>query len=179
MSTLPLGMIIESLVAGLLLVTISYCWILNRRLQRLRADEETLRATISELITATEIAERAILGLKATATDVDKTLGGRLSEAEAMSRLLAEQLGQGEQVLARISQIAEAARSAQATEAAARHVEPALRHAEVRASQASVAEPQRQAAVAAPVTARDIRAAAVEATARLERFRKRAGEAAA
>ena len=57
MTSLPLGMLIEALVAVLLLVTIGYCWILNRRLQRLRADEETLRATISELITATEIAE--------------------------------------------------------------------------------------------------------------------------
>ena len=64
MSTLPIGMIIEGLVAVLLLITIGYCWMLNRRLQRLRADEEVLRATISELMTATEIAERAILGLK-------------------------------------------------------------------------------------------------------------------
>jgi hypothetical protein len=34
MSTLPIGMIIEGLVAVLLLVTIAYCWILNSRLQR-------------------------------------------------------------------------------------------------------------------------------------------------
>ncbi|MEP3301507.1 MAG: chemotaxis protein, partial [Roseibium sp.] len=40
MSPLPVGMIIEGLVAVLLLVTIGYCFTLNRRLQRLRADEE-------------------------------------------------------------------------------------------------------------------------------------------
>ena len=50
---------IESLVAILLLVTIGYCVILNARLKRLKADEQALKATISELITATEIAERA------------------------------------------------------------------------------------------------------------------------
>ena len=60
MSTLPIGMIIEGLVAVLLLITIGYCWMLNRRLQRLRADEEVLRATISELMTATEIADTTI-----------------------------------------------------------------------------------------------------------------------
>ena len=54
------GLMIESLVAILLLLTIAYCVTLNKRLKRLRADEMALKATISELITATEIAERAI-----------------------------------------------------------------------------------------------------------------------
>ena len=112
MSTLPIGMIIEGLVAVLLLITIAYCWMLNRRLQRLRADEEVLRATISELMTATEIAERAILGLKTTAAEADKVLGTRLKQAETMSGNLAEQVGEGERIFTRISQIAEAARAA-------------------------------------------------------------------
>ncbi|SUB01711.1 Uncharacterised protein [Pannonibacter phragmitetus] len=229
MTSLPLGMLIEALVAVLLLVTIGYCWILNRRLQRLRADEETLRATISELITATEIAERAILGLKATANDADKTLGTRLTQAEHLSKLLAGQLGEGEAVLTRISQIAEAARTAHTAEDARRAAEEEARQraqaqaqaeAEARrlaaaqqaaapsyqqaqqgyvapqpaprpAAPSSYAAPYRQPAqayapaaqpapAAAPsVSARDIRAAAAEATARLERFRKKSGEAAA
>ena len=58
------GLMIESLVAILLLLTILYCVRLNRQLQRLKADEQSLKATIAELITATEIAERAIAGLK-------------------------------------------------------------------------------------------------------------------
>ncbi|WP_186391996.1 MULTISPECIES: DUF6468 domain-containing protein [unclassified Pannonibacter] len=229
MTSLPLGMLIEALVAVLLLVTIGYCWILNRRLQRLRADEETLRATISELITATEIAERAILGLKATANDADKTLGTRLTQAEHLSKLLAGQLGEGEAVLTRISQIAEAARTAHTAEDARRAAEEEARqraqaqaHAQAQAeadarrlaaAQQAAAPAYQQApqgyvapqpaprpappaapyagayrpsasAPAAPapspsVSARDIRAAAAEATARLERFRKKSGEAAA
>ena len=55
-----LGLTIETLVAILMMVTISYCMLLNSRLKRLRADEHSLKATIGELITATEIAERAI-----------------------------------------------------------------------------------------------------------------------
>ena len=64
------GLMIESLVALLLLLTIGYCVILNSRLKRLKADEHALKATISELITATEIAGRAVAGLKATAAGV-------------------------------------------------------------------------------------------------------------
>ena len=59
------GFLIESLVSILLLLTILYCVRLNKQLRLLKADEQSLRATISELITATEIAERAIAGLKA------------------------------------------------------------------------------------------------------------------
>ena len=57
------GFMIEALVAVLLVVTIGYCMLLNKRLLRLKADEQSLKATIGELITATEIAERAIGGL--------------------------------------------------------------------------------------------------------------------
>lgn len=105
---LPLA--IESLVALLLLVTIAYCALLNRRLQRLKADEQSLKATISELITATEIAERAIGGLKLTVRDCDKTLGERLRTAERFAADIERQLAAGEQVLSRLAQIAAAAR---------------------------------------------------------------------
>ena len=111
MSTLPLGLMIETLVAVLLMVTIGYCVILNSRLKRLRADEESLRATISELITASEIAERAILGLKATAGEADRTLGQRLVEAEQLSHDLNAQIEKGSNVLDRITQITAAAAS--------------------------------------------------------------------
>ena len=58
-----LGIAIESLVAVLLMLTIGYCILLNKRLTRLKADEHSLKAVIGELITATEIAEPAIGGL--------------------------------------------------------------------------------------------------------------------
>jgi len=79
------GLMIESLVAVLLLVTIGYCVVLNGRLKRLKADEQALKATISELITATEIAGRAVAGLKTTAQEADRTLGERLRAAERLS----------------------------------------------------------------------------------------------
>ena len=110
--TLSLGIVVEALVSVLLLLTIGYCIVLERRLRRFRADEEDLRATIAELVTATEIAERAIVGLKATASECDASLTHRLRQAEKFTEDLGEQIEEGSKVLARIARITAAARQA-------------------------------------------------------------------
>jgi hypothetical protein len=107
-----LGVAIESLVAILLMLTIGYCMLLNKRLKRLKADEQTLKATIGEHITATEIAARAIGGLKHTVRDVNENLGSQLASAAEMSELLKKQLGECDNVVRRLSKIAVAARPA-------------------------------------------------------------------
>jgi hypothetical protein len=92
------GLVIESLVAVLLLVTIAYCMLLNRRLKRLKADEQSMRAMIAELITAT---------------------------GTTLSAKLAKQVTAGESILNRLTQIALAARPAGAdVQAAADVAEP-------------------------------------------------------
>jgi hypothetical protein len=101
-------MIIETTVAILLALTICYCVMLNRRLKLLKADEQSLRATISELVTATEIAERAIGGLKLTVAECERGLGARLASAERYSADLDRGIVAGKDVLDRISQIAAA-----------------------------------------------------------------------
>jgi ABC-type transporter Mla subunit MlaD len=106
------GIAIESLVAILLLLTIGYCMLLNSRLKRLKADEHSLKATIAELITATEIAERAIGGLKHTVRDVNENLGNQLTSAAQMSQQLKKQLAEGDNIFRRLSRIATAARPA-------------------------------------------------------------------
>lgn len=105
-----LGIAIESLVAALLMLTIGYCMLLNKRLKRLKADESSLKATIAELITATEVAERAIGGLRHTVRDVNENLGTQLTAATQMSLHLKKQLAEGDNVIRRISKIALAAR---------------------------------------------------------------------
>src|ERR1700709_2969517 len=106
------GIAIESLVAILLMLTIGYCMLLNTRLKRLKADEHSLKATIGELITATEIAERAIGGLKHTVRDVNENLGNQLTSAAQMSDQLKRQLAEGDNVIRRLSRIAIPARPA-------------------------------------------------------------------
>jgi chromosome segregation ATPase len=90
--------------------------LLNSRLKRLKADEHSLKATIAELITATEIAERAIGGLKHTVRDVNEHLGSQLTSAEQMSQQLKKQLAEGDNVFRRLSRIAIAARPTSAVE---------------------------------------------------------------
>lgn len=106
------GLIIEGLVAVLLLVTIAYCVLLNGRLRRLKADEQALKATIAELITATEIAERAIAGLKVTVRECDRDLGQRLRTAERFSADIDGQLAAGREIVDRLAQIVAATRPA-------------------------------------------------------------------
>ena len=113
------GVMIEALVAVLLLITIGYCVLLDKRLRRFRADEHSLKATISELITATEIAERAIAGLKLTVRECDQNLGERLRTAERFAADISQKIEAGEGVLTRLAKIANASRPLAAVAAAA------------------------------------------------------------
>jgi len=108
-----LGLMIESLVAVLLLLTIGFCLLLNGRLKKLKADEQALKATISELITATEIAERAIAGLKMTVRDCDQNLSDKLRVGESLVRDLGVQIEGGKQIMSHLAQITMAARPAE------------------------------------------------------------------
>ena len=100
------GFLVESMVSILLLLTILYCVRLNNQLRLLKADEQSLRATISELITATEIAERAIAELKSTMRDGEHSLSERLDRSEQLSADIEHQLKAGERLLARLTRIA-------------------------------------------------------------------------
>jgi hypothetical protein len=107
-----IGTLIDGVVAILLVVTIAYCIVLNRRLKLLRADEQSLRATISELVTATEIAERAIGGLKLTVHECDMGLGERLRKAERVGIEIDRAIVGGKDLVSRLSQIVNAGRRA-------------------------------------------------------------------
>lgn len=103
-----LPLTIESLVAILLLLTILYCVRLNTQLKRLKADETTMVKTIGELVTATETAERAIAGLKATVREADEKLGEQLRAAEQFTAEIRRDTAAGSAVLDRLAQVADA-----------------------------------------------------------------------
>jgi chromosome segregation ATPase len=107
------GYFIESMVSILLLLTILYCVRLNKQLRLLKADEQSLRATISELITATEIAERAIAGLKQTMREGEQGLSSRIQKSEQLAAEIDKQMKAGEQLLSKLARIAAAARPAE------------------------------------------------------------------
>lgn len=107
------GYLIESMVSVLLLMTILYCVRLNNQLRLLKADEQSLRATISELITATQIAERAIAGLKTTMRDGEQTLNERLQRSEAVTAEFDRQLQAGGELLGKLIRITGAGKAAE------------------------------------------------------------------
>jgi hypothetical protein len=98
------------MVSILLLLTILYCVRLNKQLRLLKADEQSLRITISELITATEIAERAIAGLKQTMREGEQVLSARLQRSEELSGEIEQQMKGAEALLAKLTRIATAGR---------------------------------------------------------------------
>ncbi|MCA0421549.1 MAG: DUF6468 domain-containing protein, partial [Proteobacteria bacterium] len=106
---MTLNLIADVLVACLLVATIVTCFILTKRIERLKADEAGMRQTVGALITATDNAERAIAGLKSTLGDCDRTLEERLRTAERYAADLAAQVEAGQAVMERIGQIVSAA----------------------------------------------------------------------
>lgn len=106
---MTINLIAEALVACLLVATIITCFVLSRRIERLKADEAGMRQTVGALITATDNAERAIGSLKHTLGDCDRTLDERLRTAERYAADLAHQVEAGHAVMERIAQIVAAA----------------------------------------------------------------------
>ncbi|CAD5267398.1 conserved hypothetical protein [Bosea sp. 62] len=106
---MTITLIADVLVACLLVATIVTCFVLSKRIERLKADESAMRQTIGALISATDTAERAIAGLKLTLGDCDRTLAERLQTAERYAADLAQQIEAGQTVMERIGQIVSAA----------------------------------------------------------------------
>ena len=84
---LPLGIVIETLVAILLATTIGYCVILNQRLKRLHSDRGELKQMVADLVQATGLANAAIQELKHTAQEAETVLEARLGGQQIMDRL--------------------------------------------------------------------------------------------
>lgn len=106
---MTITLIADVLVASLLVATIITCYVLAKRIERLKADESAMRQTIGALVSATDSAERAIAGLKLTLGDCDRTLAERLRTAERYAADLAAQVEAGQTVMERIAQIVSAA----------------------------------------------------------------------
>ncbi|MDC9824419.1 DUF6468 domain-containing protein [Devosia sp. ZB163] len=108
---LPLGIVVETLVAILLATTIGYCVILNQRLKRLHADRSELRQMVADLVQATGLANSAIKELKSTAQEAETVLASRLNEAETFGIQLASHVSAGQQIMERLARITSAARA--------------------------------------------------------------------
>jgi ABC-type transporter Mla subunit MlaD len=107
-----LSIIIELTVVVLLAATVAYCFILDRRLQKLRGDETAMRQTVTDLVGAAERAERSIEAMRAALVDSDRTLGENLRQAEAANAELMAAIRSGDDVMERIGRIVVSAKRA-------------------------------------------------------------------
>jgi len=82
---MPVGMILEGLVAVLLVVTIVYSAILDRRLKALRTGQDGLKALIEGLDGATRRAQTSINELKAAADAAGQNLSVQVSKARGLT----------------------------------------------------------------------------------------------
>ena len=75
----------EILLAVLLLVTVFYCWRLDKRLNALRTGQDGMRNAVTELIKATTHAEACIAGLRQNATQSGSELDARIKSAQKVA----------------------------------------------------------------------------------------------
>ena len=101
------SLVLDVLVAGLLIVTISYAVMLNRRLGSLRRDKAELEKLAAGFGEATARAEESIGKLKATADD----LRGRIDKAQALRDDLAFLIDRGGSAADRLEETVRAARN--------------------------------------------------------------------
>ncbi|MBT3534658.1 MAG: hypothetical protein HN478_12320, partial [Rhodospirillaceae bacterium] len=84
---LPLhtDLILNGVVAVLLLITVIYCLILNRRLTALRGNQDEMRQLLSQFTLATRQAEASVSELKEASDQIGVALGQRVTEARALA----------------------------------------------------------------------------------------------
>ncbi len=97
-----LGLIVEGLVSILLVATIFYCISVNRKLERLRDDQQGMHQFIRELSAATSSADKAIQGLRATVQDSGDELAGQIDKGRNMNRLLKGEIESAEQTMSKL-----------------------------------------------------------------------------
>jgi hypothetical protein len=98
------SLLIEVLLSMLLMATLIYCALLERRLSAVRKGQEGLRETIVELNTAITSAGRSLQLLKAAANGAAETLDTRLANARSMIDELSLLTASGERIAGRFEQ---------------------------------------------------------------------------
>ncbi len=80
---------LDGLVAILLLVTVAYCLMLNRRLSALRGNQGEMRKMLADFTAATQAAENSVNHLKLASDHAGAALDQKIRDARA----LADELG--------------------------------------------------------------------------------------
>jgi len=99
---MTISLIVELALSGLLLMTIGYCAVLERKLSALRKGQDGLKDTIANLNSAIVAAGESMRALKQTAAGAALSLDERMMRARAMIDELSILASSGERVADRI-----------------------------------------------------------------------------
>src|SRR5262245_26138701 len=99
---ISLSTIIDLMLAALLAPTLYFCVTLEHRLRSLRTDQDNLNATVRALNQAVAAAHTSLAGLRAAATEADKTLGVKVSAARLLIDELSVLTTSGERIASRM-----------------------------------------------------------------------------
>lgn len=112
------GMLLDLLLAGLLVATIAYAVVLNRRLDVLRRSKDEMRAMIDDFTAAAEQARAGMEALRQTGDASGKSLKHLVDEAEALREDLGFLIERGGTVADRLVQDVRGARHTRGSDAA-------------------------------------------------------------
>lgn len=104
-----IGFALEMLVAALLVVTITYCVILDRRLRALRSGEDGLKDVILGLNDATLRAQQSIQHLGKSGDEAGNKLTNLVREARALTDELSLMLEAGDNLANRLERASQSA----------------------------------------------------------------------
>lgn len=111
MLTLNISLIVEIALSGLLLATIVYCAILERRLSALRKGQDGLKDTIGKLNEAIVAAGSSMRMLKSTAAGAAEALDERISRGRSIADELSILTASGDRISERMSERSSAPRT--------------------------------------------------------------------
>jgi phage shock protein A len=103
---MSISLAIELMLSALLVATLIYCVLLERRLSALRSGQDGLKDTIAELNTAIGNAGASMRALKASASSVSEQLETGISRGRSIADELSLLTSSGDRIASRIEQSA-------------------------------------------------------------------------
>jgi len=117
MSAFSISMMIELVVGGLLIATIAYCFVLDRRLRMLRDGEGELRKIVVALDKATTRAQGAVTDLRVSCDGLSRDMERDFKKARALADELALMVEAGDHIAERLGSASGAGASRAAADA--------------------------------------------------------------
>lgn len=103
MNDMSFGLVVEGLVSVLLVVTIVYCLIINRKLSALRSDQGKLKEIVQLLDRSTRNAENVMGELREAASQTQEDLDDRIEYGQSTLKRLNEAIIEANQAMSRLA----------------------------------------------------------------------------